>query len=215
MSQDETLIKRRRRIAPVIERPSPSLVEDAKRWWGENERFNIQEDAIRALFDRHYPNHTDVVGVLTKVTVLDSFYSTNLYSKLPVAKRIIELNTAQRLAEADFSLVNEMATVSVQGKSFYFYSFASKYCSQHSPDTFPIYDELVGLTLLNLNAVDGFGDFTKRDLKDYPQYVRVIHAFRSFYGLEQFSLRWIDRYLWLTGRRAFPLKPKEEKKATV
>ena len=113
------------------------------------------------------------------------------------------------------SLWLTMASVSVQGKLFRYYSFASKYCSQHCPDKFPIYDDLVCKALCHLNSVDSFGEFTKKDLKDYPRYARAIHAFKSFYGLERFSLRWIDRYLWRIGRDAFPPKTKQEPKAAV
>ncbi len=171
--------------------------------WAANERFTVQEDSIRLLFHKLCPKHNDIAEVLLKVTVLNDFYNTSIFNTHAVAKRIVELNPIDRIADGDTSLVNEVAAVSIGGKERKFYSFASKYCSQHNPDCFPIYDGLVVKMLSHFRSADGFDEFTREDLKDYTRFVRVIEAFKEFYGLGQFSLRWIDRYLWFAGRAAF------------
>ncbi len=143
--------------------------------------------------------------MLLKVTVLNVFYSTRILAKdaFDVAKRIVELNPCKRIAEGDTSLVNEMAAVSIAGKNWKFYSFASKYCSQHKPDKFPIYDGVVDKMLWHFRSADNFAKFKRKELKNYPRFVEVVHAFKEFYELEQYSLRWIDRYLWLKGKEIF------------
>jgi hypothetical protein len=196
-------IKNRNNSMSSIEPPSPALVEDAKRQWHENKRFVVQDKALRRLYYKLCPRHDDIAEVLLKVTVLNSFYSTNLYYPFEVAKRIVALKPCERIADGDTSLVNEMALVSVRGKEHRFYSFATKYCCQHNPDNFPIFDTLVETMLLHFRSVDGFAEFKKKDLKDYPRFFGIVQAFREFYGLGKFSLRWIDRYLWFAGRAAF------------
>ncbi len=114
-----------------IERPSAKGIQDAKQQWEQDKKFVVQEDSLQFLY-RKCPNHTEPAEVLLKVTVPNAFYSTRILAKdlLAVGERIVELNPGNRIAEGDTSLVNEMAVVSVEGKDWEFYSFASKYCSQ-------------------------------------------------------------------------------------
>ncbi len=94
----------------------------------------------------------------------------------------------------------------INGKERNFYSFASKYCSHHNPDSFPIYDAYVDKILAyfrDLKNTDGksFATFTNKALKDYTKFTEVIIKFRDAYALKQ-----IDRYLWITGKKYLPKK---------
>jgi len=40
-------------------------------------------------------------------------------------------------------------------------------------------------------------------LKSYQQFHEILLEFRKFYGLDDFSLRDIDHYLWLAGKKEF------------
>ena len=53
---------------------------------------------------------------------------------------------------------------------------------------------------------DKFAKFTKADLKDYPKFKSVIIQFREYYGLTEFNLKDIDRYLWQLGKELFPIQ---------
>ena len=68
--------------------------------------------------------------------------------------------------------------------------------------------------LLYYASVDRFADFNKGDLKDYPQFVRIISEFRKHYGLDRFSLRQVDVFLWLAGKECFPRMYGKRKKAS-
>ena len=37
-------------------------------------------------------------------------------------------------------------------------------------------------------------EFKHKELKNYPKFVEVVQALKEFYELQQYSLRWIDRY---------------------
>jgi hypothetical protein len=110
----------------------------------------------------------------------------------------------QRLKSRDLLLVNELALITIKEKQKNFYSFASKYCSHHVPEAFPIYDSFVEKMLLYHASADGFTLFKKADLKQYSSFVQIIMAFQKFYGLEKFSVRQIDVFLWLAGKEIFP-----------
>ena len=42
------------------------------------------------------------------------------------------------------------------------------------------------------------------DLKDYVTFKGVLIDFRRFYGLEEYNLKQIDKYIWQIGKEYFP-----------
>ena len=100
--------------------------------------------------------------------------------------------------------MNDIALITIKGRTRNFYSFASKYCSHHKPDSFPIFDSFVETMLVHYQSVDAFDDFSKDDLKYYTRFIEIIKRFQSFYELDKFTLREIDIYLWLAGKEYFP-----------
>ena len=101
-------------------------------------------------------------------------------------------------------MVNEIANVKRLGKTFY--SFASKFCSHHEPDKYPIYDYYVEKMLLYFKGKEKFSKFKKEELKDYKYFYKILKEFTTFYSLTTFTMKEIDRYLWMTGRKYFPRK---------
>ena len=69
-------------------------------------------------------------------------------------------------------------------------------------EVFPIFDSYVEKMLLHFRGKDGFASFKNSELRQYERFVEIIHAFRKHYGLEQFSIKQIDAYLWLEGKAA-------------
>lgn len=45
--------------------------------------------------------------------------------------------------------------------------------------------------------------FKESNLKEYSSYYNTIQSFNSFYGLQEFSVKQIDKYLWQLGKVAF------------
>jgi hypothetical protein len=60
--------------------------------------------------------------------------------------------------------------------------------------------------LRHFRDADSFASFTDNALKCYTDFKSVLLAFRSFYALETFSLKEIDRYLWQLGKINYPKK---------
>jgi hypothetical protein len=121
-----------------------------------------------------------------------------------VGKHILSLNIDGRLSNKDLSLVNEIAKVTMNGKTRNFYSFASKYCSHHAPDAFPIYDSFVEKMLKHYRKTDEFEKFRNDELKNYPRFIEIIGGLRKYYRVDKFSLRELDIFLWLAGKDSFP-----------
>jgi hypothetical protein len=74
------------------------------------------------------------------------------------------------------------------------------YCSHHFPEDYPIFDSFVEKMLMYFKRVDKYYKFKKDDLKYYPTYHVNLMEFSRFYGLEDFTNKEVDKYLWQTGK---------------
>lgn len=186
--------------------PNPSSYE-VKRYlskWDSLESYVSQEQALNKLFHDVCPKNSDIRDILLKCSVLNDFYSTNIYSIFPVAKHILKLKIDNRLMDGDLSLVNDIAVIEIGGKTKTFYSFASKYCSHHNSKAYAIYDSYVEKCLVYFNKIDKFSDFRRQDLRNYKTFNKALIDFKHHYGLDEYGLKEIDQYLWQLGKEHFP-----------
>ena len=187
-----------------VPRPSPEQVIHYLRRWDELENYHLQECALDRLFHQLCPENKTIEDILLKAATLNDFYSTNIFSIFPVAKHILDLDIDIRLSKGDLTLVDELQTVVISGKERHFYSFASKYCSHHNEQDYPIYDSYVDEVLRYFRAKNAFTQFANDELKEYSTFKDVLVAFQSYYGLNQFSLKEVDKYIWQLGKDYFP-----------
>lgn len=192
----------------MVNIPSPNkkiIKEYLVKWDNLEEHYIWQEKSLYKLFHEDYKHNTDLNEILIKCSCLNDFYSTNIFSIFSVAKNIYNLKIDKRLNDNDPSLVNDIAHVKINGVDKTFYSFASKFCSHHN-DEFPIYDYFVDKMLVYFKNKDKFAKFKKEDLKDYVKFRNILIEFKKFYDIEEYSLRDIDKYLWIAGKEYFPKK---------
>lgn len=187
----------------MIPHPSVSEVKKYLAEWDKLENYVLQERSLDKLFVDTIPENKCIEDILIKASTLNDFYSTNIYSIFPVAKHILELDIDERLHTGDMALVDDIATITISNKKRYLYSFASKYCSHHYKDFYPIYDSYVEKVLVYFRKVDRFASFTTNDLKDYCVFKATLNEFADYYGLTEFGLKDLDRYLWQLGKEFF------------
>ena len=192
-----------------IPRPCKKEVEKYLKRWDSLENYVLQESSLNKLFFNTYPENKDIDDILIKASSLNDFYSTNIFSIFPVAKHILLLDIDKRLKKGDTTLVDDIANVEINGVKKCFYSFASKYCSHHNPNEYPIYDSYVEKILLYFSKKDAFGKFKKEDLKIYHKYKTILLEFKKFYNIDEYTLKDIDRYLWQLGKDYFLKKYKK------
>lgn len=177
-----------------IPKPSKELVKKYLDKWENDEEFiNTKDNTLKKLFS-NYKENKEIDSILIKVTVLDSFYSTNLryrVNMVDVAKCIKELNIDKRLDDKDITLVNEMSKELINSYknkpkkySDGLYSFTTKYCSFHRPEFYPIYDSFVKEVLKYFRDNYNFYSFKNKDLKDYKSFKNIIDVFIEKYGLK-------------------------------
>lgn len=189
----------------MINVPKPNKNEVVKylNLWNSLENYVLQENSLDKLFFKTYPNNLDINEILIKASSLNDFYSTNIFSIFSVAKHILELKIDEKLKSGDETLVDDIAKVKINGKEKNFYSFASKYCSHHYPQSFPIYDSYVEKVLMYFQKKDKFSDFKRIDLKNYKKFKSILITFKKYYGIDEYNLKDIDKYLWQLGKKYF------------
>jgi len=172
----------------TIERPSQTLLNHVYQS-GRREFFFRNESAIAKLF-RTFPENKKFDHVLLKVTTLSELGNSPLWDHYGVAKAIWLLDIDPLLNENSLGVIELITKVDAK-----LYSFATKYCNWHKPDIYPIYDAYVWNMLKIYKKQHQFLCFQQKDLRNYQTLVRVLNEFKSFYGLNEFSFKQIDRFL--------------------
>ena len=187
-----------------IPRPSCEEVERYLHRWNTTPDLFQPETVLKKLFTETHPKNNSIDDIILKVAALNTVYNTYIYSVYPVAQHILSLKIDERLSAGDETLVNElMRVLYTDGGKIEHYSFATKYCSFHNPDAFPIYDSYVGKILQYYRNQEGFSDFKNSDLKSYPHFKRILSDFRQHFGLEKYTTKELDQYLWQFGKEYF------------
>ena len=190
----------------ILPTPSKEEVDKYLSLWDSLDDYVEQEHALDKLFFGVFKTNDTIENILIKCSVLNDFYSTNIFKVYPIAKHILGLNIDDRLNKHDPTLVNDIANVTISGKSKYFYSFASEYCSHHDPLNYPIYDSYVEKVLKYFKKKDKLIKFNNDDLKHYELFKQILLDFQKAYNIEEYNLKDLDRYLWQLGKKYFPNK---------
>ena len=160
-----------------IPRSSEKELIKYKKNYSKLTNYQQQEKSLNKLFHKMGINRNNKIeDILLKVCCLNQFYSTNIYDVYTVANHILVLKIDRRLNNHDLTLVNDVAKVKFPNKTRNFYSFASKYCSHHHSQEFPIYDSFVEKMLVHFKNKDKFTSFKKNDLKYYPRFYETINV---------------------------------------
>lgn len=187
----------------ILPDPSQKEVDSYLEKWDTNNKYKLQERCLNLLFQNLCPSNSESEQILLKVSALNDFYSTNIFDTHSVAEHIRLIRPEDRISLGDFTIVDQIARITIREKTRHLYSFASKYCSHHNPEVFPIYDKYVGRMLIHFMNKDRFTLFANKEVKVYARFVEIIRAFQNYYSLHRYTLRQLDIYLWLAGKDVF------------
>ena len=62
--------------------------------------------------------------------------------------------------------------------------------------------------------IDEFSKFKNSDLKNYVKFKSILCDFQNFYGLQRYSFKELDKFLWQFGKEYFP-KNYNKKRNTI
>ena len=180
--------------------------EDVVRAEREFDRGNGPiEWALTELF-RKFPRNTDFREVIVKTKILNVLYSTQIRAVNIVANHIVRLEIDADLEAGKPEVVDRVARVQMKVKARSNFSFATKYCHWHNPMAYPIYDGNVEACLWHYRKQGSFAAILEeRDIPfhrygyDYPEFVRIVNAFRDAHNLTFVSYKRLDKLLWSLG----------------
>ncbi len=189
-----------------LAKPTRDLVQKYILKIQRDPQFSSQDKALSNLLAA-FPLNQHLEDVILKASTINSLYHTNIFDIHKVAQHIVELQIDPQLESGSPELIDEIAYVTLNGKKKRFYSFATKYCSFHRPEIYPIFDGTAEWLINSYQKSDHFGAFSPSDLHDYPHYKEIIKSFRAHYGLTEFTFRQLDNFLWAYGQE---MKPKQK-----
>ena len=187
----------------IPEQPTVGLVSRYLSEFRSDERYFLAEEAIIDLVEK-FPSNKEFKHVLLKVSVINNLYATNIFATFQMAHHIHSLNIDFHLAVHSTEIVDKIAAAKFSDKSRNVFSFASKYCSWHDQENYPLFDAYVEKLLLAYRAKDKYARFRHSDLRRYSRYKTIVSTFREHYNLTQFSFKELDKFLWLYGKTLYP-----------
>jgi len=190
---------------PVLPKPTADDVMRAERKFDEEN--GPAEWVLTHLFQK-FPRNADFGEVVVKTKVLNVLYNTQIRAVNIVARHICSLAIDPDLTGGKPEIVDRIAKVQLKDKTRYNFSFASKYCNWHNPTAYPIYDGNVEACLWYYKKEGGSfaaalaerGIAFPRYGYDYPEFVRIVNAFRDGYKLTSFTYKQLDKLLWSLGK---------------
>lgn len=173
-----------------LDKPTNELLDRYIEEFNKDKRYKPADDAIIKLF-KAFPENNRIEDILLKISVINDMYSTNILGTFKMAEHILAQDIDEALNNGEPEVVQRIAKghgirTKRKNTELNFYSFATKYCNWHNQECYPIYDSFVEKGLLAYKRADNFSDFKVK------------------YGLSKHSLKEIDKFLWIYGKKKFP-----------
>lgn len=156
------------------------LREYLRRGSEEFEARNRDFDGKVAFAFRKYPKNRNWTEVRFKVAIVNDFYGTGLRARDMMTDHILRRRIDGRLRRGDVKLVDAIRSGHRIAGGSDFYVFATKYCHFSQPTKFPIYDSIVGRTLVKVDRA--------LDLRDDLGFRPTVERLRASYGRYRFIL---------------------------
>jgi len=177
--------------------PTEELVRAACAKFDKENR--ITEEALNLLFGQ-YPSNNRESHVLLKVVAVNSLYWCNIYAVHALASHIHGSDIDSALAIGSPDAVDKIERFPVsEEKDRGCFVFATKYCSWHKPESYPIWDGNVERYFECLYKKTSFEEFNFGGHWKYRRFFEAMTFFRKHYGLGKFSFKDIDKFLWSEG----------------
>jgi hypothetical protein len=157
----------------------------------------LYEEALADLLNA-FPRNNKLPQLLIKVVALNRLYSTQILGVENMARHMATIaNLDARLADGDPHVVDEIAGFSIGSRTWHF-SFATRFCSWHNPDAYPVQDARVDRYLSLLNEQQPFARFLRDPRWTATTFLHDMSSLRSTFHLEHCSFKDIDKFIWMT-----------------
>jgi hypothetical protein len=162
----------------------------------------VVEEALKDLFTQ-YPRNNNHPHVLLKVVALNRLYSAGIYAVYDTARHIHEhareIDSGLAAGAPEVVDIITAVPITATGKVRHFWAFATKYCSWHNPNSYPIWDSHVARYLRSLEGTP----FAHPDFwHHYREFRDLMVAFREHYKLAAVMFKEIDKFLYRMAPKA-------------
>lgn len=159
--------------------------------------YALQEKVLADIFTK-YPNNTTLAEVILKVNLLNAFYSTGILDVVTVATHIVTQHVDTDIQNGNVAVIDKIARVKHNGKCWNHFSFATKYCSFHQPQKFPIFDSFIAECFSQLSKNNYFQNkFPKQTIRNnYSDFKKFYDEFMTKQPALPHDYKEFDKYLW-------------------
>jgi hypothetical protein len=164
------------------------------------------ESTLRELIAT-YRENTKIEHVLTKVITINALYHARVLD-VDLHPLAVHISTIKDL-DAKLKQGNSDAVDAIwqsQGTRKHYFSFATKFCSWHNQEAYAIYDLNMWEALRAYKSKELGFQFKDSECKDYACFHAIVKRFTATYDLEGYSLKDVDKFLWLVGDRLLKAK---------
>ena len=188
----------RKKGKTMLPNPTPQLV---RRYIKNFDRENQEIECTLAELFALFPKNTENSQVVVKASAINILFQTWISGITTVANHITNLDIDSAIERGDAEIVDRIARVKFKEKIRRNYSFATKYCFWHRPNSYPMYDWRVDYCLWEYRVQDPARSFQfkRTDLRNYDEFRKIVDNFKVCYGLTDFTYREIDKFLYHLG----------------
>ena len=166
----------------------------------------LAESTLRELIAT-YSENTKLEHVLIKVIAINTLYHARVWD---VDLHQLALHIS-KIEELDVKLKQgRLDTVDAiwksQGTRRHYFSFATKFCSWHNQEGYAIYDLNMWEALRAYRSKELGFQFKVSGCTDYACFHTIVKRFQAAYGLESYSLKDVDKFLWRVGGQLLKAK---------
>lgn len=167
------------------------------------------ESTLRVLIAT-CPENAKIEHVLIKVISINALYHARVLDVdlHPLAVHISKIEGLDaKLKRGSSDAVD--AIWRSPGTRRHYFSFATKFCSWHNQEAYAIYDLNMWEALRAYKSKDLGFQFKDSECKDYACFHAIVKRFQAAYDLEGYSLKDVDKFLWLVGYQLLKVKQKK------
>lgn len=181
---------------------------------------SVREEAIRTICEQ-YRDATEECKILTKVILINQIYSTRLNNNLPAVNS--EENGKGPITIDVYTLSHKLASISSRLIEYFsddsapceavelinsilppdkykrVTSFASKYCSWHNPEKYPIYDNISKEFLYRYLKKYKSG-VTWNKLECYESFCKYYNVLKGEEFARKRTTKELDQFIWQYGK---------------
>ena len=167
----------------------------------------LSKSALKNLFTVMAHGNAYYERVLIKVAAINQLYNANLFYVSAMAEQIVKCpNLDNRLRAGDEGVVKDIALLCVNGKEYYCYSFATKYCHFENPSKYPIFDSYVEKAIIDFSKKGYICKYSKQSLRTYSVFKKAVAEISHTFKIYTDTYDELDSFMWHYGKTNFPNK---------